>query len=580
MKLFGTEFKYNGNTVWHSGNDGSGSGLDADTVDGLITGNASGNIPISNGTLNTNLNADKLDGMDASSFYQNGSVIMNTNPFGGNKLYVNSLDNALFSADKKWYVTVTTHERTYNSQTYPLLNPSWVSSYTVSGSGTTRTVSTSPTDIIVYVDDTFYTKVTTPDTGNNYSYSGGTITFGKTIAGVVSAYPDHIVPQYLDSPIVSTLGGDNLFQGNYEGGLTVSTGYYMKIRIMPTSDGSGGFPGYPYGSFYLSHYYTNTSEKSEYRVFNRNYRPHGIGWKVYNFTDYVGTNTGSNYIQTYSDAGNYGRTILEFIVYAHPSHSTALTEIDWRLDRPLLSSTGSTVTKYGANKLYYDLTFGDQSTNKATISPTGAITGTALTSTVATGTSPLTVASTTVVPNLNVDKVDGYDATTANTASTVAVRDASNNINATTFTGALTGNSATSTKLITGRTVALTGDITGTSVAFDGSANLSFATTLANSGVTAGTYKSVTVNAKGLVTSGTNPTTLAGYGITDGASLLSPNFTGTPVAPTASINTNTTQLATTAFVVSQISTAGAIPIIIQATQPSSPTTGTIWIQTF
>ena len=36
-----------------------------------------------------------------------------------------------------------------------------------------------------------------------------------------------------------------------------------------------------------------------------------------------------------------------------------------------------------------------------------------------------------------------------------------------------------------------------------------------NSGVTAGTYKSVTVDAKGHVTAGTNPTTLSGYGITD-----------------------------------------------------------------
>lgn len=38
-----------------------------------------------------------------------------------------------------------------------------------------------------------------------------------------------------------------------------------------------------------------------------------------------------------------------------------------------------------------------------------------------------------------------------------------------------------------------------------------------NSGVAAGTYKSVTVNAQGHITSGTNPTTLAGYGITDAA---------------------------------------------------------------
>ena len=38
---------------------------------------------------------------------------------------------------------------------------------------------------------------------------------------------------------------------------------------------------------------------------------------------------------------------------------------------------------------------------------------------------------------------------------------------------------------------------------------------LVNSGVSAGTYKSVTVNSKGIITAGTNPTTLSGYGITD-----------------------------------------------------------------
>ena len=65
-----------------------------------------------------------------------------------------------------------------------------------------------------------------------------------------------------------------------------------------------------------------------------------------------------------------------------------------------------------------------------------------------------------------------------------------------------TGNAATATKWATGRTIALTGDVSGTSAAFDGAAALSFATTLANSGVTAGTYTKVTVDAKGRVTTG------------------------------------------------------------------------------
>ena len=53
-------------THWTSGNDGSGSGLVADMVDGYHAGNASGNVPVSNGTLNINLNADLLDGKHLS----------------------------------------------------------------------------------------------------------------------------------------------------------------------------------------------------------------------------------------------------------------------------------------------------------------------------------------------------------------------------------------------------------------------------------------------------------------------------------------------------------------------------------
>jgi hypothetical protein len=72
-------------------------------------------------------------------------------------------------------------------------------------------------------------------------------------------------------------------------------------------------------------------------------------------------------------------------------------------------------------------------------------------------------------------------------------------------------------KWTTARTLSFTGDATG-SMSVDGSTNASAALTLA-SVATAGTYKSVTINAKGLVTAGTNPTTLVGYGITDAQGL-------------------------------------------------------------
>jgi hypothetical protein len=65
------------------------------------------------------------------------------------------------------------------------------------------------------------------------------------------------------------------------------------------------------------------------------------------------------------------------------------------------------------------------------------------------------------------------------------------------------GNAATATALQTGRTIAMTGDVSYTSGSFNGSANVTGTATLANSGVTAGTYTKVTVNSKGLATSGT-----------------------------------------------------------------------------
>lgn len=84
--------KINGNIVWHAGNDGSGSGLDADLLDGQhgsfyrdASNLNAGIVPIArlSGTYNINIsgrasvaseadNADKLDGKDSSAFALTG----------------------------------------------------------------------------------------------------------------------------------------------------------------------------------------------------------------------------------------------------------------------------------------------------------------------------------------------------------------------------------------------------------------------------------------------------------------------------------------------------------------------------
>lgn len=68
--------------------------------------------------------------------------------------------------------------------------------------------------------------------------------------------------------------------------------------------------------------------------------------------------------------------------------------------------------------------------------------------------------------------------------------------------------------LVAGSNVTLTPDASGDKITI---AAKDTTYTHPTSGVTAGTYKSVTVNAQGHVTAGTNPTTLSGYGITDAA---------------------------------------------------------------
>jgi hypothetical protein len=111
------------------------------------------------------------------------------------------------------------------------------------------------------------------------------------------------------------------------------------------------------------------------------------------------------------------------------------------------------------------------------------------------------------------------NATDASTAGAVVARDASGNFSANTITAALSGNATTATTLETARDISVAGDATSPVVSFNGSANVSLNVTLTDTGVTAGTYTQVSVDSKGRVVSATSPTTIAGYGITDAASI-------------------------------------------------------------
>ena len=97
------------------------------------------------------------------------------------------------------------------------------------------------------------------------------------------------------------------------------------------------------------------------------------------------------------------------------------------------------------------------------------------------------------------------------------------------------GNTDTANKLSIARTIALAGDVSG-STTFDGSNDVSITVTVADD-----SHNHTVANIDNLETL-----------LATKAGTTSPTFVGTPKAPTAAAGTNTTQIATTAFVSSAI----------------------------
>jgi microcystin-dependent protein len=123
-------------------------------------------------------------------------------------------------------------------------------------------------------------------------------------------------------------------------------------------------------------------------------------------------------------------------------------------------------------------------------------------------------------------------------------------------------------------TILTAGTTTATSlvIASDTSGTLAFAggtgtaMTIASGVVTLTTPLAITSGGTGVNSLGTGVATALGQNVTGSGSIVlatspsmaSPTFTGTPIAPTATVGTNTTQIATTAFVQTGLGTVNSV----------------------
>lgn len=120
------------------------------------------------------------------------------------------------------------------------------------------------------------------------------------------------------------------------------------------------------------------------------------------------------------------------------------------------------------------------------LTTSGNIASSTFSSTVATGTAPMVVNSTTKVANLNADQLNGYTWSTTNTISSIVARDSSGNFIAGTITATLTGNASTASTLQTARAI--------NGISFNGSSDINIEDKL---GTSIASASSITIGTSG-----------------------------------------------------------------------------------
>jgi hypothetical protein len=207
--------------------------------------------------------------------------------------------------------------------------------------------------------------------------------------------------------------------------------------------------------------------------------------------------------------------IADFVTGVDPGDIVTVTYLEQILG-DAIEGTAGYIPKFGGDGII-DSVIREVSSNIGIgVSPTqklhvaGNVLATQLQSNVATGTAPLQVASTTLVTNLNADLLDGQHG--------AYYLDWDNFTDVPPFYTESEIDSLLNAKADKTTTIAVNGTsgrIASSAGAQSLAANRSWNIDLVTTGVSAGDYNKVTVDAYGRVTGGSNPNSLSGHGITN-----------------------------------------------------------------
>ena len=225
-------------------------------------------------------------------------------------------------------------------------------------------------------------------------------------------------------------------------------------------------------------------------------------------SDYTNFNTAfSNRIASLTTTGTSGAATLSANVLNIPNYTYTLpaataTTLGGIISGANITNTNGTISVISNNVIN---ALGSQTANRFFVAPNGA-NGLPTFRAMATGDIPDNIVTNIKLANSNIilGTTNIPLGTPANTLLGLT------SITSGAFVGALTGNASTASAWANARTISTTGDVTYTSNPFDGSSNTTGVATLANSGVTPGSYGSAssipsfTVDAKGRINSATS----------------------------------------------------------------------------